>query len=92
MTTAPAGSSAPLVVRTTRIADPGPLLGLLPPSPPLSWVRRGQGLVGWGEAARFDSSGPDRFSAAREWWHARVHHAVVRDEVGVPGSGPVAFG
>ena len=92
MTTAPAGASAPLVVRTTRIADPGPLLDLLPTSPALSWVRRGQGLVGWGEAARFESGGPNRFTAAREWWLHRVAHAVVRDEVGLPGSGPVTFG
>jgi menaquinone-specific isochorismate synthase len=92
VTTAPAGASAPLVVRTTRLADPGPLLDLIPASPALSWVRRGEGLVGWGEAARFDSHGRDRFADAREWWRHRVAHAVVRDEVGLPGSGPVAFG
>jgi menaquinone-specific isochorismate synthase len=92
VTTAPAAASAPLVVRTTRVPDPGPLLELLPSSPALSWVRRGQGLVGWGEAARFDAAGPDRFAAARAWWSERVRHAVVRDEVGAPGSGPVAFG
>jgi menaquinone-specific isochorismate synthase len=74
------------------VPDPGPLLDLLPSSPSLSWVRRGQGLVGWGEAARFDSVGPSRFAAAGEWWRERVQHAVVRDEVRVPGSGPVAFG
>jgi menaquinone-specific isochorismate synthase len=92
VTTAAAAASAPLVVRTTRIPDPGPLLDLLPASPALSWVRRGQGLVGWGEAARFDSAGPERFAAAGAWWRERVQHAVVRDEVRVPGSGPVAFG
>ena len=92
VTTAPAGASAPLVVRTTRVDDPGQLLDLLPRSASLSWVRRGQGLVGWGEAARFASTGPDRFAAARDWWQGRVDHAVVRDEVGLPGSGPVAFG
>jgi menaquinone-specific isochorismate synthase len=92
VTTAPAGAGAPLVVRTTRVDEPGPLLELLPSSPGLSWVRRGQGLVGWGEAARFESAGPERFAAARDWWRARVQHAVVRDEVRLPGSGPVAFG
>jgi menaquinone-specific isochorismate synthase len=92
VTTAPAGASAPLVVRTTRVADPGPLLDLLPRSTSLSWVRRGEGLVGWGEAARFESRGADRFAAARSWWKSRLGHAVVRDEVGLPGTGPVAFG
>jgi menaquinone-specific isochorismate synthase len=92
VTTAPASQSAPLVVRTTRVPDPGPLLDLLPASTALSWVRRGEGLVGWGEAGRFESAGADRFAAARDWWRSRVEHAVVRDEVGLPGTGPVAFG
>ena len=31
-----------------------------------AWVRRGDGLVGWGEAAVLRTSGPDRFADARE--------------------------
>ncbi|MEV0698270.1 chorismate-binding protein [Saccharopolyspora sp. NPDC050389] len=34
----------------------------------LSWLRGGDGLVGWGEAARFEISGPDRFGQAAEAW------------------------
>ena len=41
-----------LTVRTVPIADPGDLLAGLPEAPLLSWVRRGRGLVGWGEADR----------------------------------------
>ncbi|MGB4808543.1 MAG: isochorismate synthase, partial [Candidatus Phosphoribacter baldrii] len=63
---------APLVVRTVEIGDPGPLLALLPPSDEpgdaLSWVRRGEGLVGWGRAASFTTAGPERFAAADQWW------------------------
>ncbi|WP_402462129.1 isochorismate synthase [Isoptericola aurantiacus] len=86
----------PLVVRTTRIdrlpGGPAALVDLLPDTRPLTWVRRGDGLVGWGEALRLDTYGPGRFADAEEAWRATLAHAVVRDEVGLPGTGPVAFG
>ncbi|TDE10448.1 isochorismate synthase [Jiangella asiatica] len=82
-----------MVVRTTEVADPGPLLELLPEDgAPMTWVRRGEGVVGWGEAARFDTVGANRFVAADRWWRRMVATAVVRDEVRLPGTGPVAFG
>lgn len=90
MTTAPL--TAPLVARTVTLADPGPLLGLLPRADAVSWVRRGEGLVGWGEAARVVSRGPRRFAEAEAAWRALAAHAVVRDDVRLPGTGPVAFG
>jgi menaquinone-specific isochorismate synthase len=79
-----------LVVRTVD-RDVGPLLDLLPEDDALAWVRRGEGLVGWGEAARIELTGPDRFAAACRWWDEVVTHAVVRDDVRLPGSGLVAF-
>jgi menaquinone-specific isochorismate synthase len=88
-------ASAPLVARTVDLADPGPLLALLPDRPPdelASWLRGDDGLVGWGRALTFETSGPERFAAAEHWWGEVVGRAVVRDEVGVPGTGPVAFG
>lgn len=72
--------------------DPADLLRLLPADAPLTWVRRGEGLVAWGEALRVPVSGPDRFRAAERAWQEVVRHAVVRDEVGLPGTGAVAFG
>ncbi len=92
--TASAAAAAPLVIRTTAIDDPGPLLRLLPDAPGLAWVRRGEGLVGWGQVARLDlgPATPDRFDLANTWWSDLVGSAVVRDEVDLPGSGPVAFG
>jgi menaquinone-specific isochorismate synthase len=94
VTTLAAGATeaTPLVVRSTAIPDPGPLLSLLPRSSPLAWVRRGAGLVGWGTAARVDTKGPQRFADAEDWWRGVVDAAVVRDEVDLPGSGLVAFG
>jgi menaquinone-specific isochorismate synthase len=83
----------------TRTVGPGPgtddataLLDLLPADAPLAWVRRGDGLVGWGEALRITVTGPDRFADAERAWHEVLAHTVVRDEVGLPGTGPVAFG
>ncbi len=86
-------SAAPLVVRTVPVdlADL-PLLDLLPEQQPVSWLRRGEGLVGWGVAARLDTSGPTRFSDAVKWWSETIARADVDDQVGEPGSGPVCFG
>ncbi|MBA3311156.1 MAG: chorismate-binding protein, partial [Nocardioidaceae bacterium] len=83
---------APLVARSVLVRDPGPLIPLLPPEAPLSWVHRGDGLVAWGETARFESAGPGRFTAAERWWRGVSGRAVVRDEADVPGSGLLAFG
>jgi menaquinone-specific isochorismate synthase len=68
------------------------LLDLLPDQQPVSWLRRGEGLVGWGEAARLETSGPTRFSDADKWWSETIARAQVDDRVGEPGSGPVCFG
>ncbi len=86
-------TGARLVSRTVEIDDPGPLLSLLPAgAPPLSWLRRGEGLVGWGEAARVVTSGPRRFAVAERRWRRLLAGSVVRDDVGLRGTGPVAFG
>ncbi|GAA2818708.1 isochorismate synthase [Saccharopolyspora taberi] len=57
----------------------------------MSWVRAGDGLVGWGCAARLDTSGTERFTEADTWWQDWVAQVDVDDEVGLPGTGPVAF-
>ena len=81
----------PWVIRTEAISDPGDLIAALP-VPGISWVRRGEGMVAWGEVARFEVRGATRFADARDWWSDACSHAVVRDDVGVRGSGLVAFG
>ncbi len=82
----------PLVVRTVAIDDPGALLDLVPRHEALAWVRRGDGLVGWGRVAEIRTHGTKRFAEAERAWHDTVQHSVVRDEVSLPGSGPIAFG
>ena len=96
MSTLPLLDSPSLVVRTVPLDLPGDLLAFLPPMAApdglLSWVRRGEGLVGWGCAARLSVSGPERFAEADAWWRALADGAVVRDDVQLPGTGPVVFG
>ena len=87
----------PLAVATVELTGDdaeraGDLLSLLPGVAPLAWVRHGEGLVGWGEAARFVGSGRDRFARAVRWWRSLHLDAVVSDDLQVPGTGPVVFG
>jgi menaquinone-specific isochorismate synthase len=92
----PAGDvAAPrLVARTVEVAATGAipenLLDLLPADNPVAWLHRGKGLVAWGVAARCETSGPDRFADAVDWWRSVSAGAVVRDEVGVPGTGLIS--
>ncbi len=82
-----------LTVRTVSLADPGDLLDLIPTAEHVStWVRRGDGFVAWGEAARIDTFGPERMIAADSWFTALRSAADVEDQVSLPGTGLVAFG
>ncbi|MBO1755097.1 isochorismate synthase MenF [Allobranchiibius sp. CTAmp26] len=85
-----------LVVRTTRIPDPGDLTRLIPadvpPTDVLSWVRSGDGIVGWGRAAEIETGGTGRFRDAGDWWQEVITSAICRSEVDLPGAGLVAFG
>lgn len=81
-----------LGVITRPVADPGPLLARLPHEAPLAWVRNGDGMVGWGVAARLEVRGNERFSRAQRWWTNLVEQMRIDDRVSMPGTGPVAFG
>ncbi|MDQ4138446.1 MAG: chorismate-binding protein, partial [Actinomycetota bacterium] len=87
------GAALPaLTVSSEAIDDPGPLLHLTEPRSPLSFVRRGAGLVGIGEALRLEFRGPDRLRDAAAAWRELAARATIRDEVDERGSGLVAFG
>ena len=97
MTSGPPGTPSAerrLVARTVALRpdDVDVLVDLLPREQPVAWLRRGDGLVGWGEAAVVRTSGPTRFSDADKWWSETTARAVVHDEVAEPGSGLVVFG
>lgn len=89
-------SRAGWVARTVAIPAPeGALLAQLPVEVPASqvctWVRDGEGVVAWGEAARLRTWGPRRFADAQRWWRRFVATVRTDDEIGLPGTGPVAF-
>lgn len=80
-----------LAARTVEIDDPGDLFSLIP-ADGISWVRRGEGMVAWGEVARWSGGGPGRVDDAATWWRRLARHAQVRDDVRLRGTGLVAFG
>ncbi len=86
-----AATPGPLTVRTVAIGPPANLLATLPEHG-ISWVRRGEGMIAWGEVARFDTHGASRIDEANSWWRRITRHAVVRDEVNCPGTGLISFG
>lgn len=82
-----------LAVRTVPVPDPGDLISRLPHPTALAWIRHGEGIAGWGEAARIPvPGGADRFAAAAALLRELFAAADVDDPVDVPGTGPVAFG
>jgi menaquinone-specific isochorismate synthase len=83
--------AALIPVTTNRIGAHLPLLQLLPPGEHYSWVRGGEGLVGWGEYASIKVSGRDRFDQVRAWWHQHLETFQVANAVHGSGTGPVLF-
>lgn len=83
-----------LVVRSQRIPDPGDLVSLMPADAeaPVSWLREGDGFVGWGTATAIQTQGTARFADAEQWWRGIVRDAVIRTEVDLPGSGLIGVG
>lgn len=80
-----------LYVSSAPLDETDELLNLLPNRRALAWVREGEGLIGWGQAARFEASGQERFSRANRWWAQLCLEARVDDSVLRAGSGPVVF-
>jgi menaquinone-specific isochorismate synthase len=80
-----------LSVRTVPVAHPGPLLELMPHARAFAWLHRGEGMIGWGEAARYRSAS---LAGADQWWSGIVDNAVLISDIqpGPPGAGLIAFG
>ena len=74
-------------VRTVQAVNPGDLLARLHDSRPLAWVRRSDGLIGWGESAAITvPAGPCQFGAAGRALRGLFEAADTEDHVGLPGS------
>ncbi|MFT3797197.1 isochorismate synthase [Microbacterium sp.] len=86
----------PRLRAVTREFDLGgdDLLPFTEAADPLAWVRRGEGIVGGPAVITLERGGdtpPSPLSFA-EAWRAIAAHADIDDEVGLPGTGLVAFG
>ena len=79
-------------VTTHRIGIDLPLLDLLPASDSqFSWVRAGEGLVGWGEYASIKVRGKNRFNEVRDWWRDQLTTFSIANSMHGSGTGPVLF-
>ncbi|GAA2973678.1 menaquinone-specific isochorismate synthase [Microbacterium terrae] len=88
-----------LVVETREIDPVDDLISFTDPNTPLAWLRRGDGIVGLGHQVtgiEFGGAHPlpeaDPFPSLAEMWRSLCETAEVDDEVGLPGTGLVAFG
>lgn len=80
-----------LMVTTRPVEHIDDLIEMLPSDDSVCWVRRGEGMVGWGTAARLQVRGEERFSRTQRWWAELCDRFTVADSVSVPGTGPIAF-
>ena len=57
-----------------------------------AFLFEGQGLIGWGEALRIETKGPNRILDLDSKWRDVVSAAEITDEVNLSGSGLISFG
>lgn len=81
-----------LTVSTVGIDDPGSVVDHLAPGRELLWWRKGDGFAGFGVALRWEFTGAHRMADAAAAWRRLAAQATVSDDVGLPGTGLVAFG
>ena len=62
-----------------------------PESEPLAWIKGEEGLIGFGEYARIQVQGRDRFARARDWWQSKLRDFEIHNNVHGSGTGPILF-
>ena len=84
-----------LSITTELLGEHPPLLDIAIPGIDdqeiTSWVRGGDGLVGFGIHKRHTVSGPDRFTEARKWWRNSINEFEIRNNLHGAGTGPILF-
>ncbi|MDR0365326.1 MAG: isochorismate synthase [Bifidobacteriaceae bacterium] len=92
-TTTPAAHPADLLDAIRDGGEWADQTGGSPSAAPLTvWLRRGEGFVGLGQAATFNTLGSGRFGSAEQWWRAVISQARIDGPADLPGMGPLAFG
>ena len=78
---------------TTEILGDHPALSNVAFSEPLStsWIRGGDGLIGFGVFKSATVKGPNRFNEARDWWRAQLTSFDIHNNVHGSGTGPILF-
>ena len=78
---------------TTEILGEHPLLTSIATEFDVSttWIRGGEGLVGFGVYKKYEVSCEDRFKEAYKWWQQRLAEFTIQNNVHGIGTGPILF-
>lgn len=78
---------------TTEFLGDHPPLDLISTDLDLSatWIRGGEGLIGFGEWKSTSLKGKNRFSDAKKWWHEQLATLKIQNNVHGSGTGPILF-
>jgi len=57
-----------------------------------TWIRSGDGLIGFGEYKKIELTGEDRFEKAKAWWQIQLSEFKIKNNVHGSGTGPILFG
>jgi len=57
-----------------------------------TWIRSGDGLIGFGEYKKIVLTGEDRFEKAKAWWQTQLSDFKIQNNVHGSGTGPILFG
>jgi menaquinone-specific isochorismate synthase len=78
---------------TTELLGEHPALDLIATESELSasWIRGGDGLIGFGEWKSTSVKGKNRFVDARKWWHEQLATLKIQNTVHGSGTGPILF-
>lgn len=57
-----------------------------------TWIRSGDGLMGFGEYKKIELTGEDRFEKAKAWWQIQLSEFKIQNNVHSSGTGPILFG
>ena len=88
----PAVATEELVAWSVEVDDPGDLLSWLPDGEAFAFLRGGDGIVGWGVAAQLPGgTHPRSGERAATDVEDLLGAMTVRDDVAMPGTGPVAI-
>lgn len=78
---------------TTELLGEHPQLNLIAMDREIStsWIRGGEGLIGFGIWRKTSVKGNNRFSDARTWWHQQLNSLKIQNSVHGSGTGPILF-